>query len=141
MSLSIVILVWALTTLAGSGLVLSLYLTVIFLSVRSRKNAGCLDGSCLAVMQTTYARSLGFPNLFLAIPYYGGLVAFVGLRMAGTAEWSVGLAAAASALGLAMSGWLTFVLLVRLKQPCALCMIGHLINLAIALDLWLMWWL
>jgi uncharacterized membrane protein len=90
-------------------------------------------------MQTPYARALGFPNFFLAAPYYLALLAFAGLRIAGLAESSIGLAAIASAFGLAMSGWLTFALLVRLKQRCPLCMLGHFINLAIATDLWLMW--
>lgn len=111
---------WAYCTLlvAGlSGLDLSVYLTAVFLRVQRGEHVKCFDGSCPIVMQTPDARMLGFPNFYLAIPFYSVLVVFAGLRLAGHAEWLFWPVAAAAGLSLAASVRLAYSLLVKLKQP------------------------
>ena len=109
-------LLWILTGLAAAGLVLSVYLTVMFLRVQRGQAVKCVDGSCPVVMKTPYARSLGFPNFYLAIPFYAGLLVFAVLQLAGLAAWLFVPVAVAAALSLAMSAYLAFTLLVKLKQ-------------------------
>ena len=110
-------LVYLLCGLAAAGLVLSVYLTAMFLRVQRGQAVKCFDGSCPLVMKTPYARSLGFPNFYLAIPFYGGLLVFAVLRLAGIAAWLLVPVAVAAALALVMSAYLAFMLLVKLRQP------------------------
>ena len=110
-------LMYLLAGLAASGVVLSVYLTVTFIRVQRGQAVKCVDDSCPIVMKTPYARSLGFPNFYLAIPYYSGLLAFAVLRLAGLAAWLHWPISIAAALAFAMSVYLTYALLARLKQP------------------------
>ena len=103
--------------LAAAGIILSVYLTGVFLRVQRGQVVKCFDGSCPLVMKTPYARSLGFPNFYLAIPFYGGLLVFAVLRLAGLAAWLLVPVAVAAALALVMSAYLAFMLLVKLRQP------------------------
>ncbi|MBI3463207.1 MAG: hypothetical protein HY000_09130 [Planctomycetes bacterium] len=110
-------LLYLLTGLAAVGIILSVYLTGVFLRVQRGLAVKCFDGSCPIVMKTPYARSLGIPNFYPAIPFYGGLLVFAVLRLAGFAAWLFVPVAVAAALALAMSAYLALMLLVKLKQP------------------------
>ena len=109
-------LLWLLAGLAAAGLILSVYLTGMFLRVQRGQTVKCVDGSCPVVMKTPYARSLGFPNFYLAIPFYAGLLVFAVLRLAGLAAWLFVPVAVAAGLSVAMSVYLALALLIKLKQ-------------------------
>ena len=98
------------------GLALTSYMTAIFLRVQRGERVRCLDEACPIVMKTPYAQSLGFPNSYLAIPFYGLLVLLSGLRLMGWAAWLTGPVAIASGIALAMSLYLTYALVVKLDR-------------------------
>jgi len=106
----------ALLVTASGGLLLACYLTAVFLRVQRGESAKCLDGACPIVMQTPAARLAGFPNFYLALPFYFMLVVFATLRLHGYAEWLFWPLAVASLLSLAASAWLIYSLLVKLKH-------------------------
>lgn len=106
-----------LLVMAVFGLALSAYMTVMFNRVQRGEAVKCIDDSCPIVMKTSYARSLGFPNFYLAIPFYLALAVFAALQLVGLAAWLFVPVAIASGLALATSAWLAFALLIKLKQP------------------------
>ena len=111
---------WGYCALLATGLLgmaLSVYLTGVFLRVQRGEQVKCLDGACPIVMQTPDARLLGFPNFYLAIPFYSLLVIFAVLQMLGFAAWLFWPVAVAAGLSLAASAWLVYSLLVKLKRP------------------------
>ena len=103
--------------LGAFGLLLSLYMTSVFIRVERGQDVRCLDGACPVVMKTSDARTFGFPNFYLAVPFYLLVVLFAGLRLAGLAAWIFPPVAIASALSFAMSLYLAYSLIVRLKRP------------------------
>src|SRR6266496_2202528 len=109
-------LLWLLFALSVFGLVLSLYMTSIFVRVRKGEEVECIDEVCPIVMKTSYALAFGFPNSYLAVPFYAGLAVFALLRLAGYAAWLFPGVALASFGALAMSVYLAVALLVKLKQ-------------------------
>jgi uncharacterized membrane protein len=106
-----------LIALAAFGVALSIYLTIMFVRVQRGQAVKCVDGSCPIVMKTPYARSFGFPNFYLAIPFYAALLAFAFLRLAGLAAWLIVPITIGSALAFGMSVYLAYALLAKLKQP------------------------
>ncbi len=110
-------LVYLLAGLAASGVVLSVYFTVMFIRVQRGEAVKCVDDSCPIVIKTPYARSLGFPNFYLAIPFYLALLAFALLRLAGLAAWLLVPVSICVGLATAMSVYLAYALLAKLKQP------------------------
>ncbi len=110
------VLLWILLALGSAGAVLSIYMTGIFVRVMRGEQVKCIDEVCPIVMKTSYAQSFGFPNSYLAVPFYFTLVVFALLRIAGYAPWLFVPVAAASALAAAMSAYLAWALLVKLKQ-------------------------
>ncbi len=106
-----------LTGLAASGTALSIYMTVVFMRVQRAGEVNCGDDSCSIVMKTPYARSLGFPNFYVAIPFYVALLLFGILRLFGLAAWFLVPVTVTTAVALAMSAYLAYALLVKLKQP------------------------
>ena len=111
------VLVYLLIGLAAFGIVLSIYLTVMFIRVQRGQAVKCVDDSCPIVMKTPYARSLGLPNFYLAIPFYSVLLAFALLRLAGLAAWLFVPVTIGAGLALVMSVYLAYALLAKLKQP------------------------
>src|SRR6266542_1069420 len=105
-----------LLALGGAGLALSVYMTRIFVRVRKGEEVECIDEVCPIVMKTSYALAFGFPNSYLAIPYYCALALFALARLAGYAAWLFYPVAVASSLALVMSVYLAYALLVKLKQ-------------------------
>ena len=106
----------ALLLTAAGGLLLAGYLTAIFLRVERGESVKCFDGACPIVMQTPDARIAGFPNFYLALPFYFMLLIFAVLRLLGHAEWLFWPVAVACLLSLAASAWLIYSLLVKLKR-------------------------
>ncbi len=106
-----------LLALGAIGLVFTLYMTRVFMRVQRGEEVHCVDGACPIVMKTPDARTFGFPNFYLALPYYALLVIFASLRLAGLAPWLLVPALVLSGLALTMSGYLAWSLLVKLKQP------------------------
>jgi uncharacterized membrane protein len=111
------ILLWTLFLLGFWGIALSVYMTILFLRVQRGREVKCFDSACPIVMKTNYAQSLGFPNTYLAIPFYLGVAVFAALRLNGSAEGWFAPIAAASGLSVLMSVYLIYALLVKLKQP------------------------
>ncbi len=109
-------LYWILLALGGAELALSIYMTRIFVRVRRGEEVECFDEVCPIVMKTSYALAFGFPNSYLAVPFYTGLAVFALLRLAGYAAWLLPEVALASFSALAMSVYLAVVLLVKLKR-------------------------
>ena len=110
------ILLWVLLALGLAGVVLSLYMTAIFIRVQRGEMAKCIDEVCPVVMKTAYARAFGFPNSYLAVPFYFLLVLFALLRLAGYASWLFVPVAVASMLAAVMSVYLAYALLAKLRQ-------------------------
>src|SRR5436309_3075765 len=107
---------WILLGLWGAGLALSVYMTRIFVRVRRGEEVECFDEVCPIVMKTSDALTFGFPNSFLAIPFYAGVAVFALVRLAGYAAWLLPAVTLASFGALAMSIYLAVALLVKLKQ-------------------------
>jgi uncharacterized membrane protein len=107
----------ALLVLSLLGLLLSLYMTLIFVRVQRGEQVKCFDGACPIVMKTTYAQSLGFPNSYLAIPFYAALSIYAAMRLAGQMEWMFMPVVITSAGSVLMSAYLVYALLVKLKRP------------------------
>ncbi len=88
--------------------------------------------------QTRYARVLGVRNSDLGMLFYGalGVGAFSGLLRRHWALWSALIGSTGS---VALSLYLLWALLVRLKVNCRVCLHGHAANLAtlgLLLKLW-----
>ena len=106
----------SLLLLALFGVALSVYMTVIFVRVQRGEEVKCFDGACPIVMKTSYAQALGFPNSYLAIPYYCSLTLYAGLRLTGQLEWMFLPVAVAALAAATMSVYLAYALIVKLKR-------------------------
>ena len=102
--------------LGVGGLVLAWYMTAVFVRVRRGESVRCVDGTCPVVMQTPYAQSLGFPNSYLAIPFYALVTLFAALQLTGQGGWLFVPVAAATALSVLMSAYLVYALLWKLQR-------------------------
>ena len=125
--------------LSGIGLYISAYFTLVYYGVikpsTSLVPSFCRmeDQTCFTVIQTPYARVFQSPNFVLGIIYYAALV---GLVSSGWLTVIPYLAEAVSVIAwgtVALGIYLTYALLYRVKVPCPLCYISHLINLALAI--------
>lgn len=95
----------------------------------------CMDEqTCARVVDTPQARLLfGVPNSVLGAAWYVLVLAAAGQALATGAvppSWCLPLLAASLAT-VAMSAYLAWVLLARLRTPCALCFLGHGVNAAL----------
>jgi len=124
--------------LAACGFANALYLTLIYYRVIDPASnaipAFCRLGkqTCQAVVFTRYGQVFLIPNSVVALPFYGLLI-WVALSRSVTGHYQfLPVVLAGSAASLVFSAYLVYVLLVRLKAHCALCLIGHTINLLIA---------
>jgi uncharacterized membrane protein len=87
--------------------------------------------SCVAVVQTRYARIFGVPNSLLGIVFY---VAVAGWTLAGgivAARWLVWALIAANAVAVALGFYLIYALRRILHTDCPLCYTAHAINAAL----------
>jgi uncharacterized membrane protein len=106
-----------LLVLAVAGFGLSLYLAVMSVRVRRGEVVWCVDTACPVVMRTQYAAVLRFPNAVLALPFYASLAAFAALGMAGAGAWLLPAVSVGVALAAAMSVYLIYALLAKLRSP------------------------
>lgn len=128
-----------LVTLGAAGFVLALYFTLVtYGKVRADSRwipAVCRmdDQACAKVVHTPEARVLGLPNSVYGMAWYAVVVA-VGLRpqvaLMLPGRWF--LLALVAAGTVALSGYLAWVLLRKLRVLCPLCFLGHGLNVAIA---------
>jgi uncharacterized membrane protein len=91
--------------------------------------------SCVTVVQTKYARVFGLPNSLLGIGYYLLLIvwAVAGAHLGGmisSAAFTNALIAA-SAVTVALGGYLVYALRRKLGVDCPLCYTAHAINAAL----------
>jgi uncharacterized membrane protein len=149
---------WIISFLALAGLLNALYFALSYYGLargrlipavrqkvegRRSKVEGChshfalrtshFESSCRAVTQTPEARALGLPNFILGIPYYLGLIA-----LSWSADPAPGWMAAAriaSYLAVLLGVYLVYALRYRLHVSCPLCLLGHGVNLALAVCL------
>lgn len=117
--------------LAILGLGISLYFTLLFyglLPYRLRVGMFCYGNtSCQDILQTSYARLLGFPNALGGIVYYGILLSEWVLRIDLRAVWLLSL------MVLLISLYLAYILHFRLKSFCIFCTASHAVNIVIFL--------
>lgn len=76
----------------------------------------CSNGSCSLVFGTKYARLLGFPNSYLGVGFYLGLMAFGIDRSIRGPVLPLWPALAASAVGMLVSVYLAYILFLKLKE-------------------------
>ncbi len=89
------------------------------------------QGECLTLLETRQARVFGVPNFDQGILFYVSLVVAAVLPDVWLQLRTMLFFGATVAV---LTGfYLTYVLLVRLKVPCALCFISHVINLLLLL--------
>lgn len=93
-----------------------------------------MDGAaCARIVDAPQARVLGLPNSVYGVPWYAGLVALMGHVLGGGALPEAGclLLVTAAALVVALSAYLAWSLLYRLRTHCPLCYVAHVLNAAI----------
>ena len=98
------------------------------------------DNTCVLVTNTPYARLFfGLPNADLGLVYYVGIIAWMVVSLVtGTPPWLPAVAVA-SLVTVAVSAYLGWALLFRLKTVCPFCFLGHGLNVAIAGVIVWMW--
>ncbi|OGG56948.1 MAG: hypothetical protein A3F84_15555 [Candidatus Handelsmanbacteria bacterium RIFCSPLOWO2_12_FULL_64_10] len=126
---------WIIFFLALTGLLNALYFALSCYGLaRGRLIPVVGQGSsCRAVMQTPDARVLGLPNFIFGALYYLGLIV-----LSWTADPASGWMAAArvaSYLAVLLGVYLVYALRYRLHVSCPLCLLGHGVNLALAVCL------
>jgi uncharacterized membrane protein len=132
-------MVWIISFLSLAGLLNALYFAMSYYGLTRGQGISGIEGEgrCLTVMQAPEARVLGPPNFIPGIAYYLALIAL---------SWTAGPASGwrtaawvASWLTVLMGLYLVHALRFRLRVSCPLCMLGHGINLALAVCLTI-WW-
>lgn len=132
---------WALIALSLLGLAINLYFVSLFYAVPlwfaravggGAGACGVDGGICKRVVATKYGRLfLGQPNVVAGLPWCVLTIACAAVFLAtGTFPlWGpcIAIAAASVAVGV----YLTYVLLFVLKEPCPLCITGHIVNAAV----------
>ncbi len=117
--------------LALAGLGISLYFALLYygaLPCRFRVGIFCYGGrSCQDILQTSYSRLFGFPNVLGGMIYYGVLLSEGALRFDLKLIWVLSL------LAVLVSLYLVYILHFRLKSFCIFCTASHIINFGIFL--------
>jgi uncharacterized membrane protein len=86
------------------------------------------EGTCAKVVDTKYARILGLPNAVYGLVWFAiSLGAGLALGWSGVLPFCSGFAAVAFAT-VAMSAYLAWALVVRVRTICVLCFLGHGVN-------------
>lgn len=93
---------------------------------------GTKKGECQSLFRTRTAALLGVPNSALAMIYYPLIVLGSLFHAPVAILWGI------SCLALSMSVWLAWVL-IRDRQECRVCWVGHISNAVIWLVLLLQW--
>ncbi len=126
---------WIIFSLALIGLLNALYFAMSYYGLaRGRLIPVVGQGSsCRAVMQTPDARALGLPNFIFGALYYAGLIVLSWTPHPASA-WMAA-AQIVSYLAVLLGVYLVHALRYRLHVSCPLCLLGHGVNLALAVCL------
>ena len=119
--------------LALAGFLISLYFTVVH-----RKPIPAIEryvptvcridpATCASLLATPEARLFGIPNFHLGLLFYTGLIGSV--LLSNVWRQLHLMLFLGSLVTVLMGGYLTYVLLVRWKVRCTLCLASHAINL------------
>lgn len=85
------------------------------------------EGRCFDLLQTREARLVGIPNSVLGLAYYPLVFGSALLGHRGDRTWlEVGLGSAVAAA--LLSAYLAWALRFRLRTPCPLCYLAHIVN-------------
>jgi uncharacterized membrane protein len=123
--------------LAAAGVYIAAYFTLVFygyLDANTRlmpRVCRLEERTCQTVLGTKYAKVFGVPNSLLGVVYYLIVIAVL----------LIGWAPQALAVGLIFVAWFTvalglyliYALFFIIRIPCPLCLIGHAINLVLAI--------
>jgi len=93
------------------------------------------EGTCARIVDTRHARVLGLPNAVFGLAWYGIAGVAGAWMLAGRDLPFCGPILAASLLTVALSAYLAWALVVRLRVACTLCFLGHGVNVALLLVL------
>jgi uncharacterized membrane protein len=92
-------------------------------------------GTCASIVRVPDAAVLGPPNSVLGVAYYLAALGLSVARLATGKWWFLPWLAAASAVAAAISLYLAWRLIFRIRVPCPLCFAAHAANWAIAVAL------
>ncbi len=124
----------------GSRLIIALLALagLVNMAIFVRSACGGQDSQCSLVSRDRAARLLwGLPNTGLGAAYYLSVGLLNLLIASHYPALSVTIGRTISLIALAISLFLALYLILKLKIPCPICMVGHGINLLIALVYWL----
>ncbi len=122
------------------GFYISLYFTLVHFRIVSSlkfplpKVCRLSDDACSLITQTKYARVLGLPNFVYGLFYYTFLIFLVIFEAKGYIKI---VAEVIAWLVVGLGVYLSYVLVKVLKVNCVLCFISHILNLIIAILLYL----
>ena len=131
---------------ALGGLVLALYFTLLYYRILAPASCPSPGGSrggssaCELVVFSSYGRLFVLPNSVYALPFYCLVLVAAYLRLFDVASlagaparlfWDV--LAVSCALSVVMGLYLVHALFFKLRTVCVLCLLGHAINLLIAI--------
>jgi uncharacterized membrane protein len=128
---------WILALVSSLGFFISLYFTLVYYQLMPAdarfipKFCRLDQSTCESILATPEARVFGIPNFSLGLVFYLALI--VAIALPEVLEKAYLLFVAASGLAVAMSLFLSYTLLLRLKARCALCFASHILNLIIFL--------
>jgi uncharacterized membrane protein len=123
--------------LAAVGLYIAAYFTLVYYGLLAANTklmpsiCRLEERTCQTVLGTKYARLFGAPNSLLGVLYYAAVIVIL------AGDWS----AAPVGVALLVTAWFTvavglfliYSLFFIIRIPCPLCLVGHAINLALAL--------
>jgi uncharacterized membrane protein len=115
------------------GFLISLYFALSYRNVISASTLLigriCSENVCKVVTSSKYARLFGFSNFDVGLAYYTAVFILSFLSLPVTATYTI---LVIMWMVVAISLYLAYVLIVKLKAACTLCFAAQLINLAIA---------
>jgi len=89
------------------------------------------ERTCQTVLTTKYARVFGVPNSLLGVLYYSIVIVSLSFGLAnGPLGWAL---IAVAWFTVALGCFLIYTLFFIIRIPCPLCLVGHAINLSLAL--------
>jgi uncharacterized membrane protein len=123
--------------LAAVGLYIAAYFTLVYYGLLAANTklmpsiCRLEERTCQTVLGTKYARLFGAPNSLLGVLYYAAVIVILA---GGWSAAPVGVALLVTAwFTVAVGLFLIYSLFFIIRIPCPLCLVGHAINLALAL--------
>jgi len=116
------------------GLAISLYFTAIYKGLIKGipflvPKKICRKNTCSEVLRTGFAHVFGPPNFVLGIFYY---MLIFGTTLYALPYWGYYVMLVLTWFVVLLSVYLAHALIFRLKIPCTLCFVSHVLNLIIA---------